>query len=61
MAECEDCALPDDCARCERFRCRRCERDVPWTLGAADDTPGLCDECAEVVQADWGDEGIAQA
>ena len=42
---CDRCALPADCARCERFVCHRCERAVSWEQGAADDAPGLCDEC----------------
>jgi hypothetical protein len=48
---CERCALPADCARCQRFTCNRCERTVGWELGAADDAPGLCDECWKAVAA----------
>lgn len=46
------CELPGDCAFCERYQCNRCERIVPWEEGAADDTPGLCDDCAA-----WFHEG----
>lgn len=42
-----NCELPADCAVCERYQCTRCERVVPWELGAADDTPALCDDCAQ--------------
>ncbi len=45
-AEPHSCALPADCSECERYQCMRCESVVPWELGAADDTPGLCDDCA---------------
>ncbi len=41
-----DCKLPSDCEDCLCFTCTRCERAVPWSEGAADDTPALCDDCA---------------
>jgi hypothetical protein len=28
------------------FCCAGCGFDVPWSMGAADDTPDLCDDCA---------------
>lgn len=28
-----------------RFQCNRCERWVGYCMGAADDMPGLCDDC----------------
>ncbi len=30
------------------FMCHECDRFVGWCLGAADDEPGLCDECWSV-------------
>ncbi|MCT7962339.1 ASCH domain-containing protein [Laspinema sp. D1] len=30
----------------ETFHCPGCDRDVPWSEGASDDFPDLCDECA---------------
>lgn len=39
-----------ECGLCETYRCPRCERWCPWSYGAADDTPALCDGCAAVVQ-----------
>jgi len=29
----------------ETFRCAVCANDVPWSEGAADDEPELCDSC----------------
>jgi len=52
-----------DCARCVTsggqplyecggtYTCPRCDRVFGWCIGAYDDTPALCDECANVVQA----------
>ena len=53
----------DDCARIVcgtqpwyecggTYTCNRCEREFGWCMGCLDDTPALCDECANVVQAD---------
>lgn len=47
------CALPADCPVCERYTCSRCQRVRPWTDGAHDETPALCDDCAAVVKKDW--------
>jgi hypothetical protein len=48
------CRLPEDCERCERFTCAGCMRQVPWSEGAADDCPDLCDSCAtDVAAIDW--------
>lgn len=39
-----------ECIDGERaYVCPRCERKRPWSDGAADDTPALCDDCAAVV------------
>lgn len=41
-----------ECIDGERaYVCPKCERKTPWSNGAADDTPALCDECAVVVQS----------
>lgn len=32
------------------YTCPRCEREFGWCTGALDDTPALCDECANVIQ-----------
>lgn len=32
------------------YVCPRCEREFGWCIGAADDTPSLCDECAVFIQ-----------
>jgi hypothetical protein len=34
------------------YKCNRCEREFGWCIGAYDDTPALCDECANLVQND---------
>lgn len=34
------------------YVCNRCERVFGWCTGALDDTPGLCDACANLVQGD---------
>jgi hypothetical protein len=31
------------------YVCNRCERKFGWCLGAFDDTPAICDECANLV------------
>ena len=33
------------------YVCPRCEREFGWCIGACDDTPALCDECANIVQS----------
>jgi hypothetical protein len=54
---CDGCALPDDCAKCQRFVCSRCERTVSWAEGADDDAPDLCDVCWCEIEHDLpGDE-----
>lgn len=37
------------------FVCNRCERRVGYCMGAADDMPGLCDDCFCVVDAATAD------
>jgi len=32
------------------FVCNRCERRVGYCMGAADDMPGLCDDCFCIVE-----------
>jgi hypothetical protein len=32
------------------YTCPRCESDFGWCIGAYDDTPALCDECANLIQ-----------
>jgi hypothetical protein len=39
------CNLPDECDECRRWVCNRCEGLFPWSVGGADDMPGVCDEC----------------
>ena len=39
------CALPADCAVCERFKCSACGETKHWDEGGADDSPGVCDDC----------------
>ena len=34
------------------YVCPRCDREFGWCIGAYDDTPALCDECAMAVQFD---------
>lgn len=34
------------------YVCPRCDREFGWCIGAMDDTPALCDECAMVIQGD---------
>jgi hypothetical protein len=34
------------------YECPRCDRTFGWCIGADDDTPALCDECAMVIQGD---------
>lgn len=34
-----------ECCVHETFRCNRCEQIHSWDFGAADDAPGLCDDC----------------
>jgi hypothetical protein len=36
------------------YVCPRCEHRFGWCIGAYDDTPALCDECANIIQ-DQGD------
>ena len=56
---CEEDAYRGDCcevceAWCKRmgvseercYVCPKCERVRPWSNGASDDTPALCDDCA---------------
>ena len=31
------------------YVCNRCDRTFGWCIGACDDTPALCDECANLV------------
>ena len=33
------------------YVCPWCDRKFGWCIGAFDDTPALCDECANVIQA----------
>jgi hypothetical protein len=33
-----------------QFRCNRCERWAGFCMGAADDMPGLCDDCFCVIE-----------
>jgi hypothetical protein len=35
------------------YVCPRCDRTFGWCIGSHDDTPALCDDCANVVQAQW--------
>jgi hypothetical protein len=45
----------DDSRRCGgTYECPRCDRTFGWCIGAHDDTPALCDECANTIQADAG-------
>jgi hypothetical protein len=38
---------PDCAATCGgTYICSRCELEFGWCMGAYDDTPGFCDECA---------------
>jgi hypothetical protein len=37
--------LCQECEHCETWVCWMCFRRVPWSNGAADDMPDLCDEC----------------
>jgi hypothetical protein len=62
--ECGDYDEPSDpCDVCEAWSvrlglgggercyvCPKCNRVRPWSDGASDDTPGLCDDCAADVQ-----------
>jgi hypothetical protein len=32
------------------YVCNRCEKTFGWCIGACDDTPSLCDDCANIVQ-----------
>lgn len=49
--DCHPCAgHPHSCAG--TYVCPRCEGEFGWCTGASDDTPALCDECANVVQTD---------
>jgi hypothetical protein len=32
------------------YTCPLCEREFGWCIGAYDDTPALCDECANAIQ-----------
>lgn len=34
-----------ECCVHETFRCNRCEKTHSWDFGAADEAPGLCDDC----------------
>lgn len=34
------------------YTCNRCDREFGWCSGAMDDTPALCDACANLVQGD---------
>ncbi len=34
------------------YTCPRCEREFGWCIGAYDDTPALCDDCANIIQGD---------
>lgn len=45
--ECDLHEHPDvvECCVHETFRCNRCEKIHPWDFGAADEAPGLCDDC----------------
>ena len=49
------CKLPEDCERCRRFVCNACECVVKWGFGAADDAPGLCDDCWAHYISPWSD------
>lgn len=37
-----------ECCVHQTFRCNRCQQIHPWEFGAADDAPGLCDDCWSV-------------
>ena len=37
------------------YTCPRCEREFGWCMGAFDDTPALCDDCANEIQ--YEDDG----
>ena len=40
-----------DCDGCGgTYLCPRCDREFGWCVGAFDDTPALCDDCASVIQ-----------
>ena len=42
-----------DCHGCDgTYTCPRCEREFGWCTGAQDDTPALCDDCANLIQFD---------
>lgn len=34
------------------YTCPRCELEFGWCSGVYDDTPALCDECANIIQGD---------
>lgn len=36
---------PDSALTCRVFRCASCGRYVPWSYGASDDMPDVCDAC----------------
>lgn len=50
------CYLPNDCERCERYICNRCEKTTPWSNGSDGDGGALCDECWGFIIAPWQDE-----
>ena len=53
--------LPVDSYAKFTFDCPRCERTVGYCMGAADDTPALCDDCAaEVGHVEDTDESEAK-
>lgn len=43
----------------QTFSCPGCERDMPWSEGAYDDLPELCNDCACEVWI-WRDEAARQ-
>jgi hypothetical protein len=48
-----DCAVVDVFGRIVcggTYTCPRCEHEFGWCIGAADDTPALCDDCAMAIQ-----------
>jgi hypothetical protein len=41
------CVCGDETEECGEFVCGHCGQIVPWCCGASDDTPDLCDDCAD--------------
>jgi hypothetical protein len=45
VRSCRLCNTFRGCGRHQMYKCKGCERVLPWSFGASDDMPDHCDDC----------------